>query len=112
MKKDSLPVLICALLALIWGFLPLGCALLIGLLLAGCAAPPPAPLVMTKTVVERVTLPPGLLTCEPEPVVGPIKTQADVADYLVRLEEAGADCRDTVYSIRQIEDAPPGASAP
>jgi hypothetical protein len=94
-------------MALAGGFAMPACALLVGLLLAGCAAPPQAPTVITKTVVERVTLPPGLLTCAPEPAVGPMKMQSDVADYLVRLEEAGADCRDTVNSIATIENAPP-----
>ena len=76
--------------------------------LTACAAPEPAPQVITKIQVERVTLPAGLLSCAPEPDVGPAwTTQAQVADYVVRLEEAGADCRDTVNSIAAIEKGVP-----
>ncbi len=76
--------------------------------LTACAQPAPAPQVITKIQVERVTLPAGLLTCAPEPDAGPPwTTQAQVADYLVRLEEAGADCRDTVNAIAGIEKVSP-----
>jgi hypothetical protein len=83
---------------------------LIVLALPSCSAPP-APPVMTKVVVERVTIPAGLLSCAPEPQIGTITLQSQVADYIVRLEEAGADCRDTVSSIAKIE-ATPAPAAP
>jgi hypothetical protein len=82
--------------------------LLLGLIvvsLAGCAAPVPAPVVETRIQVERVTLPPGLLSCMAEPPVPDMTLQSQVADYWVRLEIAGADCRDTVSAIAQIENA-------
>lgn len=87
--------------------------LIIGLaaMLAGCAAPAPQPQVITKIEVERVTLPAGLLSCTPEPSPGPAWTrQSQVADYVVRLDEAAQDCRNTVSSIATIEKA--GAPAP
>jgi hypothetical protein len=76
---------------------------LLALTLCGCAAPPPAPPELTRIQVERVTLPPGLLTCMPEPAAGNFTLQSQVADYLVQLQEAGADCRDTVAEIATIE---------
>jgi len=81
-------------------------AVLAGVLLAGCApAPPP---VQTRTIEERVTVPKALLTCAPAPVLGVVKTQKDVGDFIIRLDAAGEDCRDTVASIAAIEAEPAG----
>lgn len=77
-------------------------AILALLVLAGCATPPP-PLVETRIQVERVTLPLGLLTCAGEPALNAWNLQSDVADYIVRLHEAWADCHDDVGAIAQIE---------
>ncbi len=75
--------------------------------LAGCAAPPP--LVETRIQVERVRLPGGLLSCEGAPVLGDWRRQSAVADYVVRLHEAWADCSQDVAAIAQIENSAPGA---
>jgi hypothetical protein len=80
---------------------------LLALTLCGCAAPAPAPPELTRIQLERVTLPPGLLTCMAEPPASDFTLQSQVADYLVQLQEAGADCRDTVNEIATIETQPP-----
>jgi hypothetical protein len=86
-------------------------AVLVILGLAGCAAPaPPAAVVETRYQVVRVTLPPGLLKCADAPPVPQAPTlQSEVAGYMVRLWEAGQDCRDDVASIATIENAPPSS---
>jgi hypothetical protein len=84
----------------------LSVGVLAAVLLAGCAAP--APPVQTRYIEERVTVPSALLTCAPAPILGTIKTQKDVGDFIIRLEAAGEDCRDTVSSIAVIETAPAG----
>lgn len=76
------------------------------LILSGCASAPP-PQVVTRTEVVRVPLPAGLLRCQGEPAVGAITMQSQVADYIVRLHEAWADCHDDVAAIAQIENTPP-----
>jgi hypothetical protein len=43
-------------------------------LLAGCAKPPP-PVIQTRIQVERVTIPPSLLTCIPAPAAPAHATQ-------------------------------------
>jgi hypothetical protein len=77
------------------------------LMLQGCASALPAPVVETRTVVEHVTLPAGLLTCAGEPAIGPYTLQSQVADYLVRLHVAYKDCRNDVAAIAQIENPSP-----
>jgi len=89
------------------------CAMLAGLLLlSGCAAAP-APQVETRIQMERVTLPVGLLSCASEPALNDWTMQSGVADYVVRLHEAYADCSNTVSAIAHIEtSAPPAPAAP
>lgn len=91
-------------IALVQGMMLAG---LVAVALSGCATPAPAPIVETRIQVERVTVPAGLLTCEAEPVLGPWNLQSQVADYIVRLHEAWADCSDTVASIKQVESSAP-----
>ena len=81
--------------------------LLLPLLLSACAGTAP-PVVETRVQVERVTLPSGLLSCSPAPALGDWSMQSGVARYIVRLNEAYIDCRDTVGAIAGIES---GASA-
>ena len=76
------------------------------LALAGCAVPP-GPVMQTRIQVERVTLPAGLLTCASEPALNAWTMQSDVADYIVRLHEAWADCHADVGAIAQIEAVHP-----
>ncbi len=78
----------------------LAVGMLAGVLLTGCAAPPP---VQTRYIEERITVPSALLTCAPAPILGLIKTQKDVGNFIIRLEAAGEDCRDDVASIATIE---------
>lgn len=87
---------------------------LVAVALSGCStpAPVPAPIIETRIQVERVTIPAALLTCEAEPALGPWNLQSQVADYIVRLHEAWADCSNTVASIAQVESSAPPAPAP
>jgi hypothetical protein len=82
-------------------------AMSLAVVLAGCSSSAPPP-VLTKTVVERVTVPAGLLACEAEPAIGAYTLQSQVADYVVRLHEAWADCHEDLSAIAQLETAPPG----
>ncbi|OYV35523.1 MAG: hypothetical protein B7Z80_18110 [Rhodospirillales bacterium 20-64-7] len=77
---------------------------LIALALSSCAPVPPP--VMTRIQVERVTLPPALLTCPPAPAVPVTNLQSVVARYIVALWQAGQVCRDDVASIANIAAAP------
>lgn len=82
----------------------LAVGILAGVLLTGCAAPTPP--VQTRYIEERIAVPQVLLTCAPAPDLGPIKTQKDVGNFIIRLEAAGEDCRDDVASIATIEAEP------
>jgi hypothetical protein len=79
--------------------------------LAGCAAAP-KPVVLTQIKIERVTVPAALLTCAAQPAPGNITLQSQLADYIIDLAAAGADCRDDVAAISrlqaQIEAQQPG----
>lgn len=77
-------------------------ALTIVVLLAGCAhQPPPEPQI--QVVERRVEVPKSLLTCDPEPRAATAWTsQKAVASYMIRLAEAGADCRSKVTAISKI----------
>ena len=56
---------------------------------------------VTEVRVERVAVPPALLTCTPAPAVptAPV-TQRSLARYVVALAAAGADCRDKLTRVR------------
>lgn len=71
------------------------------ILLTGCGANPPPPLVVTEVKVERVTPPATLLSCPDAPLVptAPV-TQRSVARYVVDLSAAGEDCRDKLNRVR------------
>lgn len=79
----------------------LSCALL----LMACAAPEPRLVVQSR--VERLEIPPVLLTCleSPEPPAG--NSQRDAAEFMVRLWDAGEDCRSKLDAIRRLVDVPP-----
>lgn len=75
-------------------------------LLSACAAteaPPPAPR------VERIRVPEPLLHCAPAPPLpaGPRLTQGQVAETLMRLDAAHADCTGKLAAIRRLQDAAP-----
>lgn len=78
--------------------------LLIALALAGCAQPSP-PRVITSVRVERLTIPPSLLTCQAAPVVPQVNvTQRAVAVYIVRLWASRMDCASKLAAIKRIQD--------
>jgi hypothetical protein len=86
----------------------LAAASIIGLaLLAGCAAAPP-PIVQTRIEVERVTIPPPLLTCMAAPPV-PVhaKLQSQVADWITRATIADDTCRTALAEIATMQGAKP-----
>ena len=69
-------------------------------LLAACGSPPPP----IAPPPERVLVEPPepLMRCAGAPVVPDAETQREVAEYLVRLESAGADCREKLAAIRDL----------
>jgi hypothetical protein len=73
-------------------------------LLAGCATPKER--VVEKVVPQRVEIPASLLACAPEPVIRQaLKSQREVALFVNRLAEAGADCRTKLAAVRRIVDS-------
>jgi hypothetical protein len=74
-------------------------------LLAGCAASRPEPVV--EIVERKVEVPDSLLTCMAEPKAREVwRTQRDVALYLVRLAEAGEDCRAKLGAVKGLVSQP------
>lgn len=67
-------------------------------LLIGCAEP--APRLLVESRLERVTPPPSLLLCQESPEPPNAASQRDVAAFLVRLWEAGEDCRGKLTALR------------
>ena len=71
-------------------------ALLAPFLLAACASAP------APVVTQPVTPPAALLTCRAAPAVPrDAETQREVARFIVRLSEAGEDCRSKLGAVRQ-----------
>lgn len=70
-------------------------------MLAGCSQDR----LQTQVRIERLAIPAELLACQPapEPPAAPY-TQADVAAYIVDLHYAGADCRDRLARIAQLQN--------
>jgi hypothetical protein len=54
----------------------------------------------------RLQLPDTLLTCLPQPTPGNIADDADLADYILDLADAGDDCRSKVSRIKEIMGTP------
>lgn len=78
----------------------------VALFLAACAQPdalPPAP------VVVRIAPPVELLDCADQPEPGRIRSQRDVARYVLDLAEAGEDCRSRLGAVRAFVEAPDDA---
>ncbi|MCD4660807.1 MULTISPECIES: hypothetical protein [Agrobacterium] len=74
------------------------------LLVVGCATT--KTVTVTEVVERRVEVPKSLLSCSPEPIAGTIwVTQKDVARYLVKLAEAGEDCRLKLAAVKRLVDA-------
>lgn len=65
-----------------------------------------APKTVVQVVERKVEIPKSLLTCSPEPVAGSVWVrERDVAKYLVRLAEAGQDCRVKLDAVRRLVEA-------
>lgn len=72
------------------------------LLISGCAHKPATEYV-TKVETRQIAVPEALLTCMPEPQAMEVwKSQKDVALYLIRVSEAGEDCRQKLDGVRKI----------
>lgn len=66
-------------------------------LLLGCAGETPA------VRVERVEVPPSLLTCAARPAVPELlRSDADLAVLLLDMDEAGEDCRSRLARVREL----------
>ena len=64
------------------------------------------PDVVTRVQVHRLQIPKQLLTCMPEPEAKEVwRTQKDVALYLVRISEAGEDCRQKLDGVRRLVES-------
>jgi len=82
-------------------FIGVGAAIL---LISGCAHKP-AVEVVTKVETRQIQVPEALLTCMPEPEAREVwKSQKDVALYMIRVSEAGEDCRQKLDGVRKILD--------
>lgn len=74
---------------------------LVGLVLAGCQTPKER--VVERVVPQRIEIPDSLLKCAPEPVIRKaLRTQREVALFVNRLAEAGADCRAKLEAVRKL----------
>lgn len=73
-------------------------------ILAGCATAPPPPIVQTRIEVQRITIPPALLSCPPAPPVPVNATlQSQVADWIARFDIADAACREDLTQIGALQ---------
>ena len=68
------------------------------LCLADCASSP-AGMVLTRTQVERITVPATLLTVSAEPGLPGSRMQSAAADYIVRLKLNDDECHSDVEAI-------------
>jgi maleate cis-trans isomerase len=78
-------------------------ALIAAAVLSSCTTTKTVPVV--EVLERRVEVPKSLLTCSAEPVAGSVwVTQRDVARYMVKLAEAGEDCRLKLAAVRRLVD--------
>jgi len=74
------------------------------MLISGCAHKA-TPQIVTKVETRQIAVPEALLTCMPEPEAREVwKSQKDVALYLIRVSEAGEDCRQKLDGVRRLLD--------
>ncbi len=74
----------------------------LAMLISGCAHKGD-PKVITKIETREMAIPEALLTCMPEPEAREVwKSQKDVALYLVRVSEAGEDCRQKLDGVKRL----------
>lgn len=71
--------------------------LFFGVLLTGCASHPSGATLIYQKLPEQLT------ECQPRPVApGEGATQRDVADWVIRLDEAYADCRSKLLRVKSL----------
>ena len=73
------------------------------LALAGCAGnvvPLAPPDIKTERLADRI--PDSALRCAARPAGGKVKTQRNVAAFIVDLDEAGQDCRSKLNAARTL----------
>ena len=70
-------------------------ALLSTMLLTACVRP-------AAVLAPRPPVPNDLLTCVPQPVPPQPKTDADVANFILDLADAGQDCRDKLSAVARV----------
>ena len=74
------------------------------LLISGCAHKP-TPQIVTKVETRQIAVPEALLSCMPEPEAREVwNSQKQVALYLIRVSEAGEDCRQKLDGVRRLLD--------
>lgn len=72
--------------------------------ISGCAHKP-TPQIITKVETRQMAVPDALLTCMPDPKAREVwKSQKEVALYLIRISEAGEDCRQKLDGVRRLLD--------
>lgn len=72
-------------------------------LLTGCQTPRTRDVVVPRIEERRIEIPDSLLSCMPEPIASRgWATQRDVALFMVRLAEAGEDCRTKLAAVRRL----------
>ena len=74
----------------------LGVVAMLGL--AACTTAPAA-MVLTKTQVERITVPVALLTVDAEPALPSSRMQSAAADYIVHLKVNDDECHSEIVAI-------------
>lgn len=72
------------------------CLLILSAPLWTACAAPPAP------VVVRQTVPPGLLSCQPQPDIPATRDARVIAVLIVDLAAAGDDCRSKLGRVRAL----------
>lgn len=68
----------------------------------GCTAPKIETRVVDRVTVVRPKVPPQLTECADAPLRPVIGTQADVAEYILKLFGAHADCKARLQSLNAI----------
>jgi hypothetical protein len=66
---------------------------------SGCTLP------TSVTKFQKLATPAELRDCEPEPQLLKLKTDGELAGYILDLKDAGSDCRLKLHKRNDIEDA-------
>lgn len=74
------------------------------LLITGCSTT--KTITVTEVVERKIEVPRSLLTCADEPIAGTVwVSQKDVGRYMVKLAEAGEDCRLKLATVKRLVHA-------